>query len=128
MGTLKNFWAGNISALMRKNSSEPNHSELMEMSIVQSFSILFGLPFVPEAVISMMGLECSYQKIPEPDVAESFTKLQAKITGSTEPGKFWFMRKLATDMIKPTKLTIPSVKELKLALMCVKRFASTTVV
>jgi len=40
---------------MAKEFSKPDHSKLMELSVHQSFKVMFGLPFVPEAALSKMG-------------------------------------------------------------------------
>lgn len=129
MGTLKKIWASYVTKIMRKDFSKPDHSKLMELTVQQSFSIMFGLPFVAEAVLSKMGSTTScaegYQKVTDAEIASGFTKLETLIKGAAKPGNFWFMRKLTTDLSKTQKQTLPNVHEIKMALKCVKRFAHT---
>lgn len=121
-----NVWASYITTIMKKAVSEPDHSSLMELAVSQSFTIMYGLPFVPEAVFSKMGAQCLYQPIPEAEAQEGFKELEQYIIGSAEPGNFWFMRKLTTDLSKHQKETMPGPKEIKLAIKCVRRFAATS--
>lgn len=111
---------------MKKVVSQPEHSNLMELSVIQSFKIIYGLPFVPEAVLSKMGMDCIYQAITDAEADEGFKELEKLIKGSAEPGNFWFMRKLTSDISKRQKEVIPSAKEIHLAIKCVKRFAKTS--
>jgi len=117
---------------MAKQFSEPDQSHLMELSVIQSFSILYGLPFVAESTLSKMTSTTScdegYIKVSDAEIDTGFTKLESLIRGSSKPGNFWFMRKLTTDLSKKDKETMPTLREIKTALKCVKRFAHTAMV
>lgn len=126
MNVLKQVWASYITTIMKKVVSTPDHSKLMELAVVQSFSIMYGLPFVPEAALSKMGSDCLYAPISDAEAEEGFKQLENLIRGSAEPGNFWFMRKLTTDLSKRQKEKIPTAKEIKLAIKCVRRFAKTS--